>query len=369
LLHIICFNVPFPPTYGGVAEVYYKLLAIKQQQIPFVLHLFTYGRPILPELYELTDKIFVYKRNTGIRSFFSILPYIVKSRVSKELIKNLKADNSPIFCEGLHTAGILLTNFKNRNLMLRMHNNEPAYYHKLAMSEHNIFRKLYFYSEAFKLKLFERNLKKFDTIFTISDLETEYYKSKPELSGKVVKLPVFHANTAVTSVPGKGNYVLFHGNLEVAENYTSAIYLIETVFSRLQKKVLIAGLNPNKKLIQKISHYSNIELIASPSAEAMQVLIANAHCIVLYTMQNTGTKLKLLNSVFAGRFCVANSVINSEMELSGELIIANTSEEIINAVENCFLQNFTENMSKRRSLIFEKNYANSQSIKILIDKL
>ena len=86
-------------------------------------------------------------------------------------------------------------------------------------------------------------------------------------------------------------------------------------------------------------------------------------------MQNTGTKLKLLNSVFAGRFCVANSVINSEMELSGELIIANTSEEIINAVENCFLQNFTENMSKRRSLIFEKNYANSQSIKILIDKL
>ncbi len=33
--------------------------------------------------------------------------------------------------------------------------------------------------------------------------------------------------------PGKGNYILYHGNLSVSENYNAALWLIENVFSKI----------------------------------------------------------------------------------------------------------------------------------------
>ena len=39
----------------------------------------------------------------------------------------------------------------------------------------------------------------------------------------------------------------------------------------------------------------------------MSELMSNAHINLLFTFQNTGIKLKLLNSLYRGRFCLVNS--------------------------------------------------------------
>ena len=58
---------------------------------------------------------------------------------------------------------------------------------------------------------------------------------------------------------GNGDYVLYHGNLSVSENYNAVKYLATKVFNDLPYKLKVAGLNPPRHLVQLVKNYPNIE--------------------------------------------------------------------------------------------------------------
>ena len=39
-LHIVAFDIPYPPNYGGVIDVWYKLKALHAKGIKIILHCF-----------------------------------------------------------------------------------------------------------------------------------------------------------------------------------------------------------------------------------------------------------------------------------------------------------------------------------------
>ena len=41
-LHIVSFDIPYPPNYGGVIDVYYKLKALHRKGVKIILHCFEY---------------------------------------------------------------------------------------------------------------------------------------------------------------------------------------------------------------------------------------------------------------------------------------------------------------------------------------
>ena len=43
-IHIVSFDVPFPPEYGGVIDVYFKAKALSEKGLKVLLHCFQYGR-------------------------------------------------------------------------------------------------------------------------------------------------------------------------------------------------------------------------------------------------------------------------------------------------------------------------------------
>ncbi|HAH56859.1 MAG TPA: mannosyltransferase, partial [Bacteroidales bacterium] len=89
-LHIVAFDIPYPPNYGGVIDVFYKLKALCQQGIKIHLHCFEYpGRERAPELEDYCMEVLYYPRLTGLKSALSPIPYIVKSRRSPALISRL----------------------------------------------------------------------------------------------------------------------------------------------------------------------------------------------------------------------------------------------------------------------------------------
>ena len=106
-INIVSFDVPFPANYGGVIDVYYKLYWLKQAGVKVHLHCFTYGRKPAKELDELCEKVYYYKRKTGVTSALSFLPYTVKSRLSEDLATNLLSNDYPIIFEVLHTCYLL----------------------------------------------------------------------------------------------------------------------------------------------------------------------------------------------------------------------------------------------------------------------
>ena len=106
-LHVISFDNPFPPNYGGVIDVYYKLKALKEAGVEITLHIFEYGRAQAQELNQLCEKVFYYPRRTFVNPFVGSLPYIVSTRNDATLLQNLLVNNAPILFEGLHACYFL----------------------------------------------------------------------------------------------------------------------------------------------------------------------------------------------------------------------------------------------------------------------
>lgn len=354
-VHIISFDIPFPANYGGVIDVYYKLVWLHKLGIKIHLHCFEYGRKHAPELEKICEKVYYYDRRTYLANHLTLLPYTVQSRISKKLRKRLLKDDSPILCEVLHTCYILKDPaFKNRLKIYRHSNIEHHYYKGLANSEKSFIKRLYLKTEAFKLKRFERIVENANLILAVNQNDAEYYRKQyPKV--RTEYLPSFHANSEVSCKEGKGDHILFHGNLSVAENVEAAEWLLQNVFSKLSQRVIIAGLNPSEDLKTKVEAYGHIDMIANPSEAKMNELIANAHIHVLYTAQATGLKLKLLNVLFAGRHIICNQhmIEGSGVSANASLCIANTAAEMISKINETRTIPFSQQLIEARKELIQ----------------
>jgi hypothetical protein len=362
--------VPFPANYGGVIDVYYKLVWLKKAGVKIYLHCFTYGRKPAKELEDICEHVYYYERKTGLSSNFSWKPYTVISRQSHELETNLLSNSHPILFEVLHTCYLLSdSRFKDRKKIYRHSNIEHSYYLELSKSEKNAVKKVYLVLEALKLKRFESILNHADLILAVNQKDTEYFKQKyPGVPS--VYLPSFHPNSELTIKTGAGDYILFHGNLGISENYEAAAWLIKNVFAGLKFKVVIAGLNPPEFLTALAEKHSHIRIRKSPNEEEMTQLVRNAHIHVLYTGQPTGLKLKLLNVLFKGRFviCNTNMVSGTGITENKTLVLANSAEEFVRKINELFYKEFSDNLMKEREQLVV-NFDNVSNARKLIGEV
>jgi len=212
--------------------------------------------------------------------------------------------------------------------------------------------------EACKLKRFENVLKNASHLLCISPNDNLYFDRK---FGNSHFIPAFHPFSEIKSKEGRGKYILFHGNLSVAENLQAVDYLIKNVFSKIDQSVIIAGKNPTVNLSKKIQQHSNIQLIANPENEQMEALIQNSHICLIPTFQDTGLKLKLLASLFSGRFCIANTPMIHKTGLEHLCRQADTPKEMIDCVNELFQMEFTSEEIEKRKLILEDTFSNHRN--------
>ena len=347
-VHIISFDIPYPANYGGVIDVFYKIKNLHRAGVKITLHCFEYGREEQAVLKKYCQQVYYYKRNISFINQCSTIPFIVKSRISDDLIANLIKDTKPILFEGLHTCFYLNDKrLENRVKIYRESNIEHDYYNHLAASEKILFRKMYFQVEAIKLKKFQKQLQFADYMLVVSTTDKVYLqKAFPEK--KIDYLPSFHAFDEIQIKTGKGDYILYHGNLQVAENKLAVEYLIKNVFSKIRQAVIIAGLNPSEDVCTLIKDFPHIKLVANPDDDLMQTLIEEAQIHCLYTHQATGLKLKLLNVLYRGRFCICNEAMLAGTHLQQSCIVANTAGEMIQAINQTFTLEFKETQANQR---------------------
>jgi len=365
-LHLVSFDVPYPPNYGGVIDVFYKIKALHSLGIKIYLHCFEYGKEEQPELDNYCKKVFYYPRNSFFKSYLSTTPFIVKTRENKTLIFNLKAIVAPVLFEGLHTtAALLSTTFPNQKIGVRAHNIEHNFYKGLAKSEENLFKKTFFYQEAEKLKKHEKILKKAAVIFTISPFEQSYFLST--YGKKSVYIPAFHQVVHKKNEQTKGKFILYHGNLNVSENVHAALFLID-IYKDSEYHFMIASSFQNKKISTEISKHQNISFSIINNQTDLENLFKNAHINVLPTFQKTGIKLKLLNTLYQGKFIICNNYMIEDTGLEALVEKANTTEEFLQKTTLLFQENFTQEMVENRIKILQ-NFSPEESAKKIIEHL
>lgn len=363
-LHIISFDIPYPANYGGVIDVFYKAKELAEKGVKVHLHSFKYGRRASVVLKKLFYEVNYYNRDLSKVNLIKSQPYIVSSRISEEMIQNLLKDDYPILMEGLHTSALLKEpRLDGRKRIVRTHNIEHEYYQNLAKVETDIFRKYYFFNEAAKLKRFEKVLKNADLILAISRHDEQYFL---KYFNNVKFIPAFHPFKVVSCKPGKGSYVLYHGNLSVAENANAARFLLTEVFNDLDIPFKVAGLSPSKALISQFAQHPKIELIPNPSDKTLHDLIENAHINISITAQRTGLKLKLLNTLYNGRFCLVNDKMLNGSQLDDLCIIANNKSNIRRKIKTLFTEEFTEENIIDRKAKLGAIYNNGNNVAQLI---
>ena len=366
-MHIVSFDVPYPADYGGAIDVYYKIKALHERGVQIILHCFEYGRKPSDELTKLCSKVYYYKRSMSVLNLFQKMPFIVGTRSSSELIQRLSQDEFPIFFEGLHSCFYLNhPTLQHRKRIVRTHNIEHDYYLNLSKAEQRFFQRIYLSWEARKLKRFERTLAKASGIASISTNDKNHFC---KINSNTQVVSAFHQNTCVTSIAGKGNFVLYHGNLGVAENYDAAIYLIKEVFEKSKHKLVIAGNHAPEQLKSLCEKYSNIQLLENIDTDEIIQLIKDAQLNILVTKQATGIKLKLLAALFNGRFCVVNNEMVVDTGLEKYCLIGNNAAELRQLLDTYMSKEFGDSDLQKRKELENSTFSNSYNVEILIQLL
>jgi hypothetical protein len=367
-LHIITHDVPYPADFGGVIDIFYKIKALHAIGVKIQLHCFVKNRPQQVELEKYCETVTYYKRK-GLSSFSFELPYIVSSRKSNLLLDNLRIDNYPILFEGVHGTYHLYKNeFANRKLFIRTFNVEHIYYDSLAKNENNLLKKVYYLNEARVLKKYESIIIKKAYVFTLSENDSSIFKKKFNVTS-IEFLPVFLPYEIVKSNIGKGLYCLYHANLSINENENAAIWLIENVFKNLQVPLIVAGLSPSKRLIALAAENKYVSIVNCPTDENLQLLIEKAQINILPSFNSTGVKLKLLNALFNGRYCLVNNAGAAGSAVEELCEYAETPIEFIQAIKLLFAKEFTAKEMQHRSTALKFLYNNENNALLIRDAI
>lgn len=350
-LHIVCLDAPAPPDYGGAIDMYYKLNTLYALGYSITLHYFDYNLSRkVKELEPLCKAIYAYKRKSILQALPLTSPFIVQSRINKKLIQRLNQDTAPVLLEGLHCAGIIPFLQNKQRVVLRMHNEEAAYYRYLAQTEKVFFKKTYFHQESGLLQRYQQRMDKEIQLACLSQTDIAVFEKKYQFRHTHF-IPCFLPWQKVSSQEGKGDFCLYHGNLSVSENEEAARWLIDNIFSKIKLPLTIAGKGISKGLAKQAKNCTNITLINNPDINQINNLVRDAHINVLPSMNRTGVKLKLLNALLNGRYCLTNNQGIAGSNIQKGIFVADAAQDWAEKIIALMKKEFTPAEKEKRAQI------------------
>ena len=366
-LNIICFDVPYPADYGGAMESFYKIKSLHQLGVKLIVHCFVYGdRKQQPTLEKYCERVFYYERERKIKDVFATIPFIVKSRMNEDLLQNLLSNDFPILFDATHTTGFLNhPSLKDRKKMVRLHNIEWIYYRILFDGAVTLQERFFYFSEYKKLRKYDAGLVNATALSCLSTADFEYYKEKFSTQNISLQM-VFHPNETVHCKTGKGDYILYHGNLSLTDNYQVIMELLANELKDCTHKIIIAGKNPSTILQDFVKNKKNVQLIANPSNETLDDLMQNAQICLAIAKNGSGIKLKLINSLYHTRLVVCNEAAVNGSGLD-DLCILPDKENYLATINHLMTLTFSEaDIEKRKQLLLAK-YDNKRNAFALLE--
>jgi glycosyltransferase involved in cell wall biosynthesis len=350
-LHIVCLDAPAPPDYGGAIDMFYKVRALAESGRSITLHYFNYrARRGVLGLEPYCAEIHAYERKSFLASLLEKQPYIVGSRNVNALLQRLQADDLPVLLEGIHCTGLIPYLYGNRKLLVRMHNDEAAYYAGLAASERSLAKRLYFNLESRLLHRYQQRLPKDLPLACVAHNDIEVLRKNYGFTN-LPFIPSFTPWQELLGAEGRGRYCLYQGNLSVSENREAAAWLIDKVFSELSLPLVIAGSSIPEVLMRQAAGNKNIRFVSDPSGEEMTQLVRDAQVHVLPSFNTTGLKLKLLHALFEGRHCLTNSAGINGTAFSGAVRLAETADEFRDQLRALWDTDFTIAEREKRRIV------------------
>jgi hypothetical protein len=258
----------------------------------------------------------------------------------------------------------------SRKVIVRMHNDESIYYKELARASHSWLKKIYFNRESRLLKKYTAALPKSCMYACVSKEDIATFSEEYHLSN-LSFIPTFPTWQKVTSEDGVGNLCLYHGNLSVPENEEAACWLLQKVFTKIRKPLVIAGKKPSNRLQKLAALCQHTCLVADPSESEMNDLVRKAHINILpgFNRQVTGIRLKVLHALFEGRHCITHETMVKGSGLEGLCHIGTNADSFASIVAQLYHRPFGEEETDLRKKVLGDTYNNELNTRKLIQYL
>jgi len=130
------------------------------------------------------------------------------------------------------------------------------------------------------------------------------------------------------------------------------LYLID-VYKQTNYKLVIASNYKNSEVVKEILKHKNISFNSLNDDKDLYNLFQKAHINVLPTFQNTGIKLKLLNTLRQGRFVIANDYMVDKTGLESLCEKANTKAEYLIKTAELFQKDFKSSYMEDREKLLQ----------------
>lgn len=348
---------PFPLNDGMRSTCYALIRELSRKNETALLSLIEFDeeKRYLPEIEKWCKRVEVVKhsvpRSPWLRLrniFLEFQPFCItqfyspefsaklQEMVQKEhydIVQFLSVNISGYLAEIGETAGIFFP-----------HDSLSMQFHRTAKLESNLLRKFYFFSQAKKMKRYEKEaVKKFAKTVVVSDVDKNWIlKDSPEANIDVIPAGVdldrFQPQTVTDNSDGASSScsVLFRGAMNFFPNWDAALYFHSKIMPLVLKKVpdlsyIIIGKEPPEAIrcLHDGKHVFVLGLV-----EDLRPHMAKATVHICPLRAGSGIKNKILEAWAMEKPVVATSIAcdGIQLEPDKQLLVADTAESFAESV-------------------------------------
>lgn len=368
---ILSTEIPYPDNSGGRKYTAQRIEMLKKFGHDISIISFKDNNIIDNEkVNEVFKDVILYEKGILKKDIFKLIytPYTVMNKYKKN-IKNkiekmvINKDIDLIICECPQLLKNI-SNIKGVPIILIQHNIEHMLYKTIAKDTKNIFKKLIYYNEAYKLKKYEENIVKNNNIEKMVFISEDDMKNYNIDNNQIPKAHIPFTTIAKLEVEKSNNTldykrIVFVGKMDYKPNVDAIIWFINNVFQKLQEKfneckLYIVGKNPTTEIV----NISNNNIIVTGMVDSIDDYIKSSDLFIIPLQSGGGVKIKLFDGI-SNKIPVVTTKFGIEgtgFKDKVHLYEANTAHEFYIACEKVLNGEYTSEMLENSYKLLLENY-------------
>lgn len=360
-----------PANTGGRIGVFKRLEQLSRENEIYLYYPYDNESELtqVKELEKYCKKVYPYNRTknrkNGILRLFKY-PFTVGSREFHDMKRDIQQclDNYAIDVINVDFPHMCVNLFNINTdipIVLNEHNIEWRVYRTIAKSHKNIFKKVAYFIDSYRLKSYEEKVLKKISFSKITFVSSEDMRSMIE-SGMVsneqaVLIPVGADVHEMENVPHDGLNIIFVGKMSYGPNIEAVSWFAKDIFPVIQEhlpkvKFFIVGKDPAEDVLKLKSP----SIIITGIVDDLEKYYAIADLVVLPLRNGGGVKVKLLEAVGYKKPIVSTSVGVEGTYYSNHIIpVSDDAEGFANLCLEC-LCNFDKYNIEEAYKYFLDNY-------------
>ncbi|WP_040951878.1 glycosyltransferase family 4 protein [Gorillibacterium massiliense] len=311
---VACSDFPYPADHGARVDTWGRIKTMAE--LGWTVHLVVCGKEIPSEealgiVSRYVKKIMLCPRRRSLTDMLHRLPMQVKSRKELRAV-NIDEDYNYVLLEGDYVYPILDNpNRKQAVPVLRVHNDEAAYFKALGRSAKSPLHRLYYRMESGKFTVLQKKMRRrVNHYWFISSKEYDgFRKMHPEAVSRFLPPPVTKENFKTGTFGHKR--VVFIGSLFMPNNREAIVWYLRHVHPHLladpDYSFVVAG-NSRKMGLSWLEEYDLARVTVHDTPEKLDDIYAGGYLFVNPMRNGAGVKLKTIEAIQNGLPVISTSI-------------------------------------------------------------